>query len=174
MYIHICITYAYILPQSFIQPLYLLSLTLTLSYAHNPPPPPHTHTHTIHTCTHIQHTHSHTYTHSAPGPVRNLIVEFNETTAVFNAIAGTYTITANLTWEEPEEPNGTISTYDYSISLETDLSNIVTNGMSTVTSVQSTVTVLPDVRYRFAVTARTDGGLGESVEEIILSPEAGN
>ena len=93
--------------------------------------------------------------------------------ATFNAITGTHDITATLSWAEPEEPDGAISGYEYSIALETNPSDVVANGTTAITSVEPSVTVLAYVRYSFTVTARTGGGLGKSVSEVIFSPEAG-
>ena len=93
--------------------------------------------------------------------------------ATFNTTAGTYDITADLSWMEPEEPNGVILEYEYSIALETDPSGTVTSGTTMMTNRELSVTVLPYVRYNFTVTARTGGGLGTSVSEVEFSPEAG-
>ena len=93
--------------------------------------------------------------------------------ATFNSTAGTHSITASLSWVEPEEPNGAISTYEYSIKLEADPSVVVANGTTSATSVEPSVTVLAYVQYRFTVTAQTGGGLGTAVEEVVFSPEAG-
>ena len=106
--------------------------------------------------------------------MRNLTVGFSEpTVATFNATAGTHDITASLSWAEPEEPNGVISGYTYSIALETDPSDVVASGTIIMTSVEPPVTVLAYVRYSFTVTASTGGGPGTSISEVIFSPEAG-
>ena len=111
--------------------------------------------------------------------MRNLTVQFSApTVATYNITAGTFDITTELSWAEPEEPNGVISAYVYSVALESDPSIIVASGttpatMMTMVSVQPDVTVLVYEQYRFTVMAQTGGGLGTSVSEVEFSPEAG-
>lgn len=99
---------------------------------------------------------------------------FIEADAVFNATTMMYTLTANLSWVEPEEPNGSVSQYQYSITPESNSSNLIASGMTGTTSVQHTVTVSPYERYIFSVLAETGGGLGMPTHVAIFSPEAGN
>ena len=107
--------------------------------------------------------------------MRNLIFEFNDpTVANFNATTGIFSyITARISWGEPEEPNGTISMYEYSIVLESDPSVIVYSESTVGTSVVPYVTVKVYTKYEVIVTARTGGGLGTPISQVEFSPEAG-
>ena len=107
--------------------------------------------------------------------MRNLTIKFSDpTVADFNATAGTFSdITATVSWVEPEEPNGTILMYEYSIVLESNPSDVVVSDTTTETSIMPLVTVLVYARYMVTVTARTGGGLGTPVSQVEFSPEAG-
>ena len=107
--------------------------------------------------------------------MRNLTFEFSDSTmADFNATTGIFSnINAMVSWEEPEEPNGTMLMYEYSIVLESDPSDIVISGSTMMTSVGSYVTVKVYTRYMVTVTARTGGGLGTPISQVEFSPEAG-
>ena len=108
-----------------------------------------------------------------PGPVRNLEASFNTTDLDFNPTMRMYTLDMNITWDEPANPNGVITSYEVTISRTNDSTDIVYTNTTTVTSVTPSVTVLPFTNYTVTVAASTTEGQGESISVIELSPEAG-
>ena len=106
-----------------------------------------------------------------PGQVRDLVVGFEGN--MFNSTSNLHTLTANLQWVEPLEPQGNITSYEYSIFPAADPTASPVDGATSMTSAQSVVMATPFVQYNFSVLAVTGGGQGLSVVQSIFSPEAG-
>ena len=79
-----------------------------------------------------------------------------------------------ITWDEPTNPNGDITSYEVTVHQTDNPSVIVyTNATLTVTSVTPSVRVLPFTNYTVTVAANTSAGQGEGDTTIIESPQAG-
>ena len=80
----------------------------------------------------------------------------------------------NISWNEPTNPNGVITSYEVTVH-QTDNPSVTvyTNTTLTVTSVTPSVMVLPFTNYTVTVAANTSAGQGEGVSIIIESPQAG-
>ena len=85
-----------------------------------------------------------------------------------------YTLDMDITWDEPTNPNGDITSYEVTV-YQTDNSSVTvyTNSTLTVTSLTPSVMVLPFTNYTVTVAAFTSAGPGEGVTTIIESPQAG-
>ena len=112
-------------------------------------------------------------THTAPGPVQSLSLTFDLQPLSFDPDTRALSVSINITWTEPQEPNGNIITYRYTL---TDTSGSIVLGpqSTTDTFVQTTVIVLPYEMHTVEVVGITAGG-GEGVvtTSTALSPEAG-
>ena len=109
----------------------------------------------------------------APGPVQNLTVTLSES-ATYNSTTRTYDIPVSISWQPPEYPNGEIVMYNYRLVETNADGRVVIDGNTTNTelSVEQNVTVSPFTNYTVTVVAFTSAGSGESVMEVVLSPEA--
>ena len=109
-----------------------------------------------------------------PGPVQNLRVMYTAELTNFNRSSRMYDLNVTISWEAPLEPRGNILRYSYRL-VETDNTNNVIIGDTDTTSlsVVENVTVSPFTNYTATVVAFTSAGMGDSVMEIALSPEAG-
>ena len=84
-----------------------------------------------------------------------------------------YDLNITISWEAPLEPNGVILDYTYRLVKTDDTSNIVIQNTNTTNqSVVESVTVAPYTNYTATVVAFTSAGMGGSVMEVALSPEA--
>ena len=110
---------------------------------------------------------------TVPSPVRNLNVEYIAELTNFNSESRTYELNVTIFWEAPLEPRGNIQRYNYRL-LETDQAmNIVIDDTNTADlSVERNVTVFPYTNYTATVVAFTSAGMGDSVMQVALSPEA--
>ena len=112
---------------------------------------------------------------TAPGPVQNLTVSFMSDSATYNDSNRTYYLPVSISWQPPQYPNGIIVMYNYSL-VETNGAGrvvIAENTTETELSVERNVTVTSFTNYTATVVAFTNVGKGDSVMEIVLSPEAG-
>ena len=112
---------------------------------------------------------------TAPGPVQNLTVSFMSESATYNNVNRTYYLPVSISWQPPQYPNGIIVMYNYSLVETNGAGKVVIAGNTTDTelSVERNVTVSPFTNYTATVVAFTNVGSGDSVMEIVLSPEAG-
>ena len=111
---------------------------------------------------------------TVPGPVRNLNVEYTAELTNFNRSSRMYDLIVTISWEAPLGPNGVILDYTYRLVKTDDTSNIVIQNTNTTSqSVEESVTVFPYTNYTVTVVAFTSAGMGDSVMEVALSPEAG-
>ena len=112
---------------------------------------------------------------TAPGPVQNLTVRFLSESSTYNDANRTYNLPVSISWQPPQYPNGQITTYRYRL-MGTNAPNAIiisdTNTSGTDTSVEHNVTVSPFTNYTATVVAFTRAGNGESVMQVVLSPEA--
>ena len=85
-----------------------------------------------------------------------------------------YTLDMDITWDEPTNPNGVITSYEVTVH-QTDNPSVTvyTNTAQTVTSLTPSVMVLPFTNYTVTVAASTSAGQGERVSITIESPQAG-
>ena len=112
--------------------------------------------------------------HSLPGQVGYLHVSFDPVNVNFNSTSQMYSLVLNISWGEPVEPNGVITSYEVTVAQTDNSSAIVyTNDSLTVTNVTQSVMVLPFTNYTVTVTASTSAGQGEEVVTSFESPEAG-
>ena len=110
-----------------------------------------------------------------PGQVENLTASFVSTGSMFDSNTRMYTLDVDITWDDPTNPNGVITSYEVTVSRTNDSNDIVyTNTTLKVTSVTTSMMVLPFTNYTVTVAASTSAGQGEAVTIIIESPEAGN
>ena len=85
-----------------------------------------------------------------------------------------HTLDMTVTWEQPTNPNGDITSYEVTVTQADNSSVIVyTDDSLTVTSVTQSVMVLPFTNYTVTVTASTLAGEGDPESVVELSPEAG-
>ena len=112
---------------------------------------------------------------TAPGPVQNLTVRFLSESSTYNDANRTYNLPVSISWQPPQYPNGQITTYRYRL-MGTNAPNAIiisdTNTSGTDTSVEHNVTVSPFTNYTATVVAFTRAGNGESLMQVVLSPEA--
>ena len=114
------------------------------------------------------------YLFTAPGPVQNLRVDYTAELTDFNRSSRMYDLNVTISWEAHLEPNGVILEYRYRLVKTDDTSNIIIQNTSTTNrSVVESVTVAPYTNYTVTVVAFTSAGMGESVMQVALSPEAG-
>ena len=104
-------------------------------------------------------------------PVRDLMVTFESMS--FDSLSNTYNLTASLQWAEPLEPNGNITSYEYTVALATNPLNPIVDEMTSMTSAQAMFMVTPYRQYIFTVLAVTGGGQGMAQSQTMFSPEAG-
>ena len=92
----------------------------------------------------------------------------------FDSGSNMYNLNVNISWEAPSNPNGVILGYNYSL-METSNSNtvIIEYTNTTLLSAEQSVMVAPFTNYTATVVAFTSEGSGESVVQVVLSPEAG-
>ena len=92
----------------------------------------------------------------------------------FNSESRMYDLNVTISWEAPSEPRGVILAYSYRLVATSDSSDVIipyTN--TTMLSVERSVMVSPFTNYTATVVAFTSAGSGDSVMEVVLSPEAG-
>ena len=91
----------------------------------------------------------------------------------FNSESRMYNLNVTISWEAPLEPRGDIQRYNYRL-VETDnaMNIVIDNTNTTDLSVEHNVTVFPYTNYTVTVVAFTSAGMGDSVMEVALSPEA--
>ena len=94
---------------------------------------------------------------------------------MFNSTTRMYTLDMIITWDEPVNPNGVITSYEVTVH-QTDNPSVTvyTNTTLTVTSVTPSVMVLPFTNYTVTVAASTSAGQGDDVSVNVESPQAGN
>ena len=109
---------------------------------------------------------------TVPGPVRNVELMFLEPLN-FNSESRMYELNVTISWEAPSEPRGNIQTYNYRLVETDNAMNIVIDDNTTDLSVEHNVTVFPYTNYTVTVVAFTSAGMGGSVIQVALSPEAG-
>ena len=108
-----------------------------------------------------------------PGPVRNVELVFLEPLN-FNSESRMYDLNVTISWEAPSEPRGNIQRYSYRLVETDNAMNIAIEDTNTaVLSVERNVTVFPYTNYTVTVVAFTSAGMGDSVMQVALSPEAG-
>ena len=107
-----------------------------------------------------------------PGPVQNLNVEYIAELTNFNSESRMYELNVTISWEAPLEPRGNIQTYNYRLVETDNAMNIVIDDNTADMSVERNVTVFPYTNYTVTVVAFTSAGMGDSVMEVALSPEA--
>ena len=113
------------------------------------------------------------YLFTVPGPVRNLNIEYMAELTNFNSESRMYELNVTISWEAPLEPRGVIQTYNYRLVETDNAMNIVIDDNTADLSVERNVTVFPYTNYTVTVVAFTSAGMGDSVMEVALSPEAG-
>ena len=108
-----------------------------------------------------------------PSQVRNLNADFITTGAMFDS--NMYTLSINISWEEPAYLNGDITSYEVIVARTDDDDDLVfTNSNVTVLNIiAESVVLLPFTSYTVSVAASTLAGQGESESLVRLSPEAG-
>ena len=110
---------------------------------------------------------------TAPGQVEDLQLNFDPNGDPFNSITRMYTLDMIITWREPINPNGVITSYEVTVTQTNDVSDIIYSDRVTVNSVTQSVMVLPFTDYTVTVTASTSAGQGDPESVAELSPEAG-
>ena len=103
------------------------------------------------------------------------MVTFLSESAIYTDATRTYYIPVSISWQTPQYPNGEIITYHYSLVEANAPSTVIisdTNTSETVLSIEHNVTVSPFTNYTATVVAFTSAGGGESVMQVVLSPEA--
>ena len=114
--------------------------------------------------------------YTVPSPVQSLSVTFLLESATYNTMLRTFDISVNISWQQPQFPNGYITAYSYRL-VETSNSSVEvipnTNTTDSGLLVVQSVTVSPFTNYTATVVAYTSAGSGDSVIETALSPEAG-
>ena len=114
---------------------------------------------------------SHTCT--APSEVRSLTANYDiSVPSSYDQISGFYEGTLEISWTEPEFPNGVITEYTYTVEGPSPSSAVVYTGNTTITSVQIDAQLIPVGIYVVMVTAATIGGPGMPSDFIISVPEA--
>ena len=106
-------------------------------------------------------------------PVQNLTVTFLSEPSTYNSTTRTYNLPVSISWQPPRYPNGQITVYSYKL-VETNATGRVLISYTTTTnlSVEHNVIVSPFTNYTATVVAFTTAGEGDSVMEVVLSPEA--
>ena len=110
---------------------------------------------------------------TAPGPVEDLQLNFDPTGDPFNSIIRMYALVMTITWRDPINSNGNITSYEVTVTQTDDFSDTLYNETLTGTSVTKSVMVLPFTSYTVTVTASTSAGQGDPESVVELSPEAG-
>ena len=106
-----------------------------------------------------------------PSQVRNINADFITTGAMFDS--NMYTLSINISWEEPAYLNGDITSYEVAVA-RTDDDLVFTNSSVMVLNIiAELVVVLPFTNYTVSVAASTLAGQGESESLVRRSPEAG-
>ena len=102
--------------------------------------------------------------HTASGPVRNLMANI--------VIAAPFNIT--ISWTAPEEPNGDITHYVYTVN-DTATGALIIGGTTTGTSIVDLplTNVVPFTNYTVSVLAVNSAGNGEDSTITTVSPETG-
>ena len=108
---------------------------------------------------------------TVPGPVRNVELMFLEPLN-FNSESRMYELNVTISWEAPLELRGNIQRYNYRLVETDNAMNIVIDDNTADMSVERNVTVFPYTNYTATVVAFTSAGMGDSVMEVALSPEA--
>ena len=105
--------------------------------------------------------------------MQNVALMFLEP-ANFNNELRMYDLNVNISWEPPAYPNGVILGYNYTLMETSNPNNTVVEYTNTaLLSVEHSVMVSPFTNYTATVVAFTSAGRGESVMDVVLSPEAG-
>ena len=112
------------------------------------------------------------YLFTVPGPVRNLNIEYMAELTNFNSESRMYELNVTISWEAPLEPRGNIQRYNYRLVETDNAMNIVIDDNTADLSVERNVTVFPYTNYTATVVAFTSAGMGDSVMQVALSPEA--
>ena len=106
--------------------------------------------------------------------VENLDAEFVYDGSDFSSMNYMWTIDINITWEEPLNPNGVITTYNVTVYKTDNSSDIVySNSILTAPNVIAPVVVPANTDYTVTVAASTSAGQGEESFTTVISPEAG-
>ena len=113
--------------------------------------------------------------HTAPGPVHDLTVSFLSGSATYNSSTRIYNLPVRISWQPPQYHNGIIVMYNYSLVETNGAGRVVIAGntIDTELSVEQYLTVTSFTSYTATVVAFTRAGMGDSVMEVVLSPEAG-
>ena len=90
----------------------------------------------------------------------------------FNSESRMYDLNVTISWEAPSEPRGNIQRYNYRLVETDNVHNIVIDDNTADLSVERIVTVFPYTNYTVTVVAFTSAGMGDSVMQVALSPEA--
>ena len=94
--------------------------------------------------------------------------------ANFSRSSRMYDLNVNISWQPPAYPNGVILGYNYTLMETSNPNNMVVEYTNTtLLSVEQSVMVSPFTSYTATVVAFTSAGGGESVMDVVLSPEAG-
>ena len=112
------------------------------------------------------------FTSTEPGQVGNLHASF-ATTGSFVSSTRMYTLDMTITWNEPTNPNGDITSYKVTVYQTDSSSDIVYTATLSVPNVTQSVMVLPFTNYTVTVAASTSVGQGDKMFFTIQSPEAG-
>ena len=112
------------------------------------------------------------YLFTVPGPVRNLNIEYMAELTNFNSESRMYDLNVTISWEAPLEPRGNIQRYNYRLVETDNAMNVVIDDNTADMSVEHNVTVFPYTNYTVTVVAFTSAGMGDSVMQVALSPEA--
>ena len=108
-----------------------------------------------------------------PEKVENVQLTFSSEGS-FDSSSRMYTLDMTISWDEPVNQNGVITSYEVAVAQTDNPSNIVyADDSLTVTSVIQSVMVLPFTNYTVTVTASTSAGEGDPESVVELSPEAG-
>ena len=94
---------------------------------------------------------------------------------MFNADNQTISITVNISWTPPQDPNGVLSNYTVEIrESDTNKSLILAENIDSETVfIQWNIFARPFASHIVIVTARTEGGRTSNTSSPVLSPEAG-
>ena len=105
-----------------------------------------------------------------PGEV-GILCEVTSFSAFEYSTNQTYVLILDVSWEEPINPNGIITSYEVTVA-EADNSSVIVyiDDSLTVTSVNQTVMIQPFTDYNVTVAASTSAGQGEG---ITITYEAG-
>ena len=112
---------------------------------------------------------------TAPSPVLDIMFTLDTMMGTFNSTTNRHTLPANISWNEPTEPNGFITMYEYNISAVTT-NDIIASGTTSgnVTSVQMNIVVEAFLDYIGTVIAFTSAGASDPASSNqVTTPQAG-